>query len=296
MKKLLYRYSMVTLGCLIMALALNCFYIQQHFLSGGISGIAMILYYLFQWPIGTVGFILNIPLFYIAYRYLSRDFLISTIFGTAAFSIFANLTVSLSYTTYVKDPLLSCVAGGLFYGIGAALVYRVDASAGGTDILGFLLHKHYNIGVNTTGFAINVALMIICAFLFGLEPALYSLVVFFICFKMTNFIMVGFDYTKSLFIISSKPHEIASAIIKEVGRGVTYIHGEGAYTHQGREIVFVVVKLTQVGKIKSIIEETDPLAFVIIHDANDVFGRGFTAPPTPLVPDEVEKQLYFYRD
>ncbi len=276
MQNTIYKYFMITLGSLIMGASINAFYVQHHLLSGGITGIAVILYYLFSLPIGLTSFLFNIPLFFIAYRYMSKEFLLNTLFGTSIFSLALDALAFMSQTTYVKDPLLSCVAGGVLTGIGAAIVYRVDGSTGGTDILGFIANKYYSLNISTTGFIINVILMIFGAFLFGLEPALYSLVLFFITFKTANLFTDGFDYKKNFMIISEHYEEISDAIIKVVGRGVTYLHAEGAYTHRERQVVFVVVKLRQVAQIKTIIKNIDPNAFVIIHDATDVLGRGFT--------------------
>ena len=207
---------------------------------------------------------------------MDKKFFVSTIYGSIVFSIALDLLSFLSQTTYVKDPLLSCVAGGVLTGIGAAIVYRVGGSTGGTDTLGFIVNKYYSVSISATGFVFNVFLMVFAAYLFGLEPALYSLVLFFITFKTANIFTDGFDYKKNFIIISENYEEISEAIIKVVGRGVTYLHGEGAYTHKERKIIFVVVKLRQVAHIKNIVKSLDPNAFVIIHDATDVFGRGFT--------------------
>ena len=276
MQNTTYKYFMITLGSVIMGASINAFYVQHHLLSGGITGVAVILYYLSALPIGITSFVLNLPLLFVAYHYMDKKFFVSTIFGSIVFSIALDLFSFLSQTTYVKDPLLACVAGGVLTGIGAAIVYRVGGSTGGTDILGFIVNKYYSLSISTTGFIINVILMIFGAFLFGLEPALYSLVLFFITFKTANLFTDGFDYKKNFIIISEHYEEISDAIIKVVGRGVTYLHGEGAYTHKERKIIFVVVKLRQVAHIKNIVKSLDPNAFVIIHDATDVFGRGFT--------------------
>ena len=276
MQNTTYKYFMITLGSFVMAVAINTFYVQHHLLSGGISGIAVILYYLFSFPIGITSFLLTLPLLFVAYHYMDKKFFISTIYGSIVFSIALDLLSFLSQTTYVKDPLLSCVAGGVLTGIGAAIVYRVGGSTGGTDTLGFIVNKYYSVSISATGFVFNVFLMVFAAYLFGLEPALYSLVLFFITFKTANIFTDGFDYKKNFIIISENYEEISEAIIKVVGRGVTYLHGEGAYTHKERKIIFVVVKLRQVAHIKNIVKSLDPNAFVIIHDATDVFGRGFT--------------------
>lgn len=139
MKKHIIKYLHFALGCFIMALAINVFLVQHHFLSGGIAGLAMLIYYIAGFPMGVTSFLLNVPLFYMAYKFMSRKFLVDSLIGTALFSIFLDGTAFLSHTTYVTDPLLTCIAGGALEGIGAALVYRVDGSTGGVDILGLSL-------------------------------------------------------------------------------------------------------------------------------------------------------------
>ncbi len=159
-------------------------------------------------------------------------------------------------------------------------MYRVDGSSGGTDIIGAIIQKKYSVSISTTGFIFNIFLLFVSVFYFGIEPVLYTLLTFFTMTKTCNAFTIGFDFKKNIIIISNKSESIAEEIIKVVGRGVTYLHGEGAYTHQDREVLFVVVKLTQLAKIKNICQRVDPTAFVIIHDVNDVFGRGFTLKPT----------------
>lgn len=296
MKKLLLRYFMITLGCLLMSLAINGFYVQEHFLSGGLSGLALILYYIFKLPVGTTSFVLNIPLFYIAYKQLGKTFFINTVIGTAIFSLILNETAFLSAHSYVTNPLLACVGGGILTGMGSAFIYRNEGSTGGFDIISFLINKYYGISISTCNLVFGLLLMIFGLYYFGIEPVLYSLVLFYISFKFTNLFMVGFDYKKSVMIVSDKAPAIATGIIEEVGRGVTYFYGEGAFTHQNKKIVFAVVKLTQINKIKEIIQQTDPYAFVIVQDANDVLGRGFTAPNKIVNPEEIEQEHFFYSD
>ena len=252
-KKTLYRYFMVTLACVIMSVALNIFYMPNKMLSGGIGGVAVL-----------------------AYKYMDRAYTIGALYGIVAFSVSLDAFHFLSSYTIVHDKLLACIAGGVLYGIGAACMYRVGGSSGGTDIIGAIIQKNYSISISTTGFIFNLCLLFASISYFGIEPVLYTLLTFFIMSKTCNAFTTGFDYKKNVIIISNRHHEIAEEIIKVVGRGVTYLHGEGAFTHQHREILFVVAKLTQLAKIRSICKEIDPDAFMIIHDVNDVFGRGFT--------------------
>ena len=285
-----YRYLMVTIGCVIMGIAFNTFYLPNNLLSGGISGIALISYYLFGLPVGIVSIILNIPLFILAYKFMDKDYIVGALYGMLTFSFCLDAFRFMSETVLVQDKMLSCIAGGAMYGIGAALMYRVGGSGGGMDIVGAIIQKYYSISINNCNFIFNIFLLFVGSFLFGIEPVLYTLLTMFVMNKTCNAFVIGFDFKKNIIIISDNPEPIAEAIIKVVGRGVTYLHGEGAYTHRQREILFVVAKLTQTAKIRSIVREIDPNAFMIIHDVNDVFGRGFTLKasgpnfPRPLPP------------
>ena len=290
LNSIFYRYLMVTIGCVIIGIAFNTFYLTNNLLSGGISGVAVIAYYLFGLPVGIVSIILNIPLFILAYKFMDKEYIVGALYGMLAFSFCVDFFHFLSETVIVHDKLLSCIAGGALYGIGAALMYRVGGSGGGMDIVGAIIQKYYSISINNCNFVFNILLLFVCSFLFGIEPVLYTLLTMFVMNKTCNAFVIGFDFKKNIIIISDNPEPIAEAIIKVVGRGVTYLHGEGAFTHRQRDILFVVAKLTQTAKIRSIVRDIDPNAFMIIHDVNDVFGRGFTLKasgpnfPRPLPP------------
>lgn len=290
LNSIFYRYLMVTIGCVIIGIAFNTFYLTNNLLSGGISGVAVIAYYLFGLPVGIVSIILNIPLFILAYKFMDKEYIVGALYGMLAFSFCVDFFHFLSETVIVHDKLLSCIAGGALYGIGAALMYRVGGSGGGMDIVGAIIQKYYSISINNCNFIFNILLLFVGSFLFGIEPVLYTLLTMFVMNKTCNAFVIGFDFKKNIIIISDNPEPIAEAIIKVVGRGVTYLHGEGAFTHRQRDILFVVAKLTQTAKIRSIVRDIDPNAFMIIHDVNDVFGRGFTLKasgpnfPRPLPP------------
>lgn len=280
-KKTAYHYFMVTLGCIIMSVGINVFYLPNKMLSGGISGLAVLAYHIAGLPMGAFSFVCNIPLFYLAYKYMDRQYLISTLYGIVIFSLTLDLFNFLSYETVVHDKLLACIAGGVMDGIGSACLYRVGGSSGGTDIIGAIIQKFYSISISTTVFIFNLFLLIASVYFFGIEPVLYTLLTFFIMSKTCNAFTIGFDFKKNIIIISNRHEEIAEAILKVVGRGVTYLYGEGAYTHEGKKVLFVVVKLTQMAQIRNICREIDPNAFLVIHDVTDVVGRGFTLQSVP---------------
>lgn len=287
MRKFVVRHLMTACGCMLMGFAIDAFFIPHNLLTSGIAGIALMLYYLLGLPVGVMSIIMNIPLFILSYYYINKNYPLTALFGLLVFSFAIDFFTFVIPYKLVQDTLLSCIVGGTLSGIGASFLYRVGTSSGGTDIIGAIMNKYYSSAISTPGFILNIGLMGIAAFIFGLEPALYTLLASFIAFKVANTFTDGFDYKKNIIIISNNPTAIADEIIKIVGRGVTYLHGEGAFTQQPREILLVVAKLTQLAKIKSIVNEIDPNAFMVIHDVTNVMGKGFSnIPITTLKKDE----------
>ncbi|MHC1759784.1 MAG: YitT family protein [Negativicutes bacterium] len=275
-KKHVWRYSMVAAGSLISGMAINTFLIPHQLFSGGVSGVAMILYFLFGWPIGVQIIVLNIPIFYAAYRLLDRDYVICGVFGMLIFSVATDATRCLSTIHLVDDTLLAAIYGGVISGIGSGLIFRAGGSSGGTDTIATIIKKYYSLNVGLVGFSINVFLMLVAAVLFGVKPAMYTLLSFFVGSRVTDAVIEGLNRKKTVMIISDRNDEIAEAIMDEVGRGATFLEGTGAFTGQDKKVLFVVVTLTQIAKIKFIVEKTDPHAFMIVQDAAEVLGHGFS--------------------
>ena len=276
-KKQIWRYLLVAIGALISGIGINTFLIPHQLFSGGVSGVAMILYFLFGWPIGLQIILLNIPIFYAAYRLLDRDYVICGIFGMVIFSVATDATRFLADLNFIDDTLLAAIYGGVISGIGGGMIFRVGGSAGGTDTIASIIKKYYSLNVGLVGFSINVFLMIVAAALFGVKPAMFTLLSFFVSSQVTDAVIEGLNRRKTIMIISDKNAEIADAILDEVGRGATFLEGTGAYTGQDKKVLFVVVSLTQIAKIKFIAEKTDPHAFMIVQDAAEVLGHGFSS-------------------
>lgn len=278
MKHFFWRYFCIAIGCLIASTSINLFLVPHHLLSGGISGIAIIFYFLFGFPIGVQILIMNIPLIYLAYKLLGKEYTITTIFGTILFSVSIDATQFLSQFNPLDDPMLAAITGGIISGVGSGLIFRVNGSGGGLDIIAAVVRKYYSLNFGVVGFAINLVIMLIAAFFFGLKLAILTLISMFIGANITDKVVEGFNRKKTIYIISYDTDKITEAILKEVGRGATILHGEGAFTRQEKRIVFVVVSLIQIAKIKLLVQEVDPHAFMIVQDAAEVMGRGFTLP------------------
>jgi len=274
----LLRYLGIAAGCLIASCSINLFLVPAHLLTGGVTGIAIIAYYLVQLPIGVQTFLYNIPLLVASWKTLGRSYTVDVIIGTALFSFLLDLTRPLNAYAPVQDLMLSAIFGGIFNGIGYGIVFRMNGSTGGFDIIGAIAKKYWSLNMGSVIFAFNCGIMAVAAFLFGVAPAMFTLICMYMNGTVTDKMIAGFNRRKAVLIISDQAQHIAEGIITEVGRGVTFLHGQGAFTRRERNIVFVIVNLTQIAKIKLIANLFDPNAFMIIISANEVMGRGFSTP------------------
>ena len=273
----LLRYAGITLGCLIASCSINLFLVPSHLLTGGATGIAIIVYYLAQLPIGLQTFAYNLPLLAAAWKTLGRGYTFDVIIGTAIFSFCLDFTRFLNAYAPVNDIMLAAIFGGVFNGIGYGLVFRMNGSTGGFDIIGAIVKKYYSLNMGGVIFGFNCVIMLVAGFLFGVAPAMFTLICMYMNAMVTDKVIAGFNSRKAVLIVSNQSEHIAEAIM-EVGRGVTFLHGQGAFTRRERNVVFVVVTLTQVAKIKMIANAIDSDAFMIIMSANEVMGRGFSSP------------------
>ena len=273
----LLRYVGITVGCLIASCSINLFLVPSHLLTGGATGIAMIVYYLTHLPIGVQTFAYNIPLLMAAWRLLGKGYTCDVVIGTAIFSFCLDFTKPLNAYAPVNDYMLAAIFGGVFNGIGYGIVFRMNGSTGGFDIVGAIAKKFYSFNMGGVIFGFNCLVMLAAAFMFGVAPAMFTLICMFMNAMVTDKVIAGFNSRKALLIVSNQAESIAEGIM-EVGRGVTFLHGQGAFTRRERNVVFVVVTLTQVAKMKMIINAIDPDAFVIIMSASEVMGHGFSMP------------------
>ena len=271
------RWLGITLGCLIASCSINLFLVPSHLLTGGATGIAIIVYYLAHLPIGLQTFAYNLPLLAAAWKTLGRGYTFDVIMGTAIFSFCLDFTRFLNAYAPVNDIMLAAIFGGVFNGIGYGIVFRMNGSTGGFDIIGAIVKKYYSLNMGGVIFGFNCLIMLVAGFLFGVAPAMFTLICMYMNAMVTDKVIAGFNSRKAVLIVSNQSEHIAEAIM-EVGRGVTFLHGQGAFTRRERNVGFVVVTLTQVAKIKMIANAIDSDAFMIIMSANEVMGRGFSSP------------------
>ncbi|WP_089970084.1 YitT family protein [Lihuaxuella thermophila] len=271
--KVLKRGTLILLGAVLVAVGLEIFLVPNQVIDGGIVGISIILSHLTGLSLGAFLFVLNIPFFFLGYKQIGKTFAISTLFGVIVMSVGTSLLHPVPPLT--DDPLLAAVFGGIILGIGIGIVIRYGGSLDGTEILAIMFNKKLPFSVGQTVMFFNIFILGSAGFVFGWDRAMYSLIAYFIAFKMIDTTIEGFDETKSVWIISDKPEKLGQCILNRLGRGVTYLSGEGAYTGDDKKVIFCVVTRLEEAKLKSIVEEVDPEAFLAIGNIHEVRGGRF---------------------
>jgi uncharacterized membrane-anchored protein YitT (DUF2179 family) len=266
-------YLLLLAGTFLTALAFNFFLVPHRIAPGGFSGIATVVYYVFHVPVGITMLLLNVPVFIIGVKKMGGDFGLKTVISTILLSAFIDLVRIPSIT---GDSILASIYGGVLMGLGLGLVFRGNATTGGTDLLAKIIHNFYPfIGVGWILFTVDFLVVFTAAMVFGPSQALYALVSLYLSARVVDLVLEGMNTAKAFVVISDYTEEISRRIISEMERGVTFIDGQGAYTRQKKNIILCVVNRMQVTRLKSIINEVDPLAFVLVTDVKEVMGEGF---------------------
>ena len=273
--KYLKEYLIITVGCFFYAVSINYFFISNHLAEGGVAGICLILFYLFKLPVGIMYFVINIPLLIMGWKLVGRDFLFKTLYGTSCLSFLITLTETWKGPS--NDIMLGSIYGGVLIGIGLGLIFMVNGSTGGTDVVARILNRYFDIPLGRTMLILDVVILGIAAIFFGKEIVMYTLISMTIVSKAIDYFQDGYTKAKGITIISSKSEEIKERIMNETGRVTTIIKGEGGFTGNEIDLLFCVVSKFEVTKVKTIVKETDSFAFLTISDVSEVLGEGFKA-------------------
>lgn len=274
-KEFLIDMIYLTLGCAIMAIGTAVFLLPNQLSTGGFTGIATIFYYLFHFSMGTVILALNIPFFILAFFKIGKKLVIKSIIGTSLLSLFIDLFEKIP--TLTNDRLLACIYGGIFIGLGLALVLKANASTGGTDLITYIA-RAYKPYMKTSSIIVVVDVIIIglnVIFFKKVEIGLYSAISIYLMGKMIDIVFEGINFTKMVYIISQKYEEISKEIDKQLQRGSTGIYAKGMYTHTDKMMLMCVGARNEVARMKQIATQIDPKAFIIISNARETWGKGF---------------------
>lgn len=277
------RYTFMVLGCLSYALSLEAFLIPNNIVGGGVSGAASLIHILTGLPTGLFIILINLPILVFGFKTMGWKFILRCFITTACLSLateFWNLILPDNQTLLefiTADGVLASLYGGILQGIGIGLFIKFETSSGGTELLGRLTHMILPFGTIATHVAIFDGLVVILgAFcLSSLENILYALILIFVSAKVSDLVVMGFAKAKLCYIITNKAEEISDYLVSHSPRGVTFIQGKGMYTKTERGILMTCVKNNQITPLKNMVKILDENAFVIVTEANEVYGKGF---------------------
>ncbi len=269
-------YAGITLGAILPAVALNMFLIPNKVAAGGVSGMATVLHYLVGAPVGVTMLALNIPLFLASVKVLGARFGVRTLFGAVILSLAIDTTAP--YTPVLThDLLLASLYGGVLSGVGMGIVFRFGGTTAGTDLAAAIINKLTRISVGQALLGVDFFVIASAGIAFqSAELSLYALISLWLTSHIIDLIQEGPSTAKAFLIISDAAEEVGGRIMADMDRGVTYLQGRGGYTSRTRDVLFCVVSASEVVRLKELVTAIDPAAFVIVADAHEVMGEGFT--------------------
>lgn len=273
MKKRIIDIMALIVGSFIFALDINLFVIPHDLGEGGVTGVTLILYYLFQWSPGLINLILNAILLMIGYKFLDKTTTIYTIIAVVFNSLFLHLTEG--WTIASNELLVNAIFGGVFAGIGIGLIVRAGGTTAGTVILARIAHKYWDWNISYALLFFDLIVAFSSYFIIGAESLMLTIIMLFVGTKVMEFIIEGLNPKKAITIVSHNHALIAEKVNVKMDRGVTVFPGYGYYTKSPKEVLYIVISKQEVPILKKIVKSADKNAFITIHDVRDVFGEGF---------------------
>ncbi|MEH7525733.1 YitT family protein [Bacillus sp. JJ1503] len=273
MRKRIVDIVYIFIGAFLFAIGVNVFIIPNELGEGGVTGITIIAYYLWQWSPGLVNFVLNSILLMVGYKFLSKMTTIYTIIAVVLNSLFLHLTEG--WTIDSNEIVVSTIFGAVIIGVGIGLIIRVGGTTAGSTILARITQKYlgWNLAYGLLFFDLIVAFS--SYFIIGAEKLMLTILMLYIATKVMEFVIEGINTKKAVTIISTEPDQIAQQVNEKMHRGVTVFSGSGYYTKAQKDILYIVISSQEIVKLKKIVKEADSHAFIAIHDVRDVFGLGF---------------------
>lgn len=275
---LVFTYLKAALGAVIYAAGFRLFLYPHSIVVGGLTGISMIINFMSGLPVGIMVIVMNIPLFAISWKRFGLGFIILSLFSMILSSALTDVFGLLNWSI-TDEPLLACIYGGLIKGLGLGMIYSTGGSTGGSDIVAKFLRLRYPyVNFGTLLLLLDVAVVLVFTLCFKrYDSAMYAIIAMFISSKTIDFVLYGVSNSKVCYIISDASEEIKHAINENLNRGVTILHGAGAYSGKEKDVILCVIKRQQIVEVRSIIKRYDENAFVIMSDSREVFGRGFSS-------------------
>lgn len=271
--KIIKEIIILSLGTFIFSVSINNFIIPFNLGEGGVTGITVISYYLFETPTWLVNLALNSMLLIFGYKLLNKKTMVYTILSTFLFSLFLKMTADPFFV--FDDILVSSIVSGVFSGVGLGLVIKSGGTTAGSTLLALIMNKILGWNISYGMLFFDLIVVFSGSFIIGFENTVYTIIMLFICTKVLDYILVGIYSKNSITIISDKYEEIGNCINKELNRGVTVFSGTGFYSKKDKRILLVIVNKKQVNNVKKIINKLDPNAIITIQEVKSAFGNGF---------------------
>lgn len=271
-RTLLLKSAMIILGAALSSVGLEIFLIPNNIIDGGIVGISIMSSYITHFPLGIFTFGLNLPFLIMGYRQIGKTFVLSTLFAIICLSVGVSLLHPISGLTH--DVFLAAIFGGIINGAGVGLIIRAGGSLDGTEMIAIIFDKKISFSIGEIVMFFNVFILGSAGFLYGWDRAMYSLVTYFIAFKVIDIVVEGFDSSKGVMIVSDCYSDIAAALTDRLGRGVTLLEGQGGYSKLETTVIYVVVSRLEITKLKSIVLGFDSDALITIGNV-EVAGKKY---------------------
>jgi uncharacterized membrane-anchored protein YitT (DUF2179 family) len=278
-------YTLMTAGALLAAIEVDLFLVPNDVVSGGITGVAMLLHTFFGTPVGVITLLANIPLLILGFRSLGGlVFGVRTLYATVVMSLAIDLLAPY-IRPITSDPLLYTIYGGLLDGLSIGLIFRARGTTGGIDIIARLIEQRYGIRPGRSMLAMNMIVFGLAFVGYGPEKVLYALLVSFVGSLALDYTLGAGTGARQALIITDRPDAITQALLHDLGRGVTVLEGYGGYTGAARAVLLCIVERAEISFLKAIVGQSDPQAFMIIGEAGEVLGEGFR----PHAPQRVQR-------
>lgn len=271
-----FDYAQIVVGTAITATGINAFYLPNHIADGGVSGIGIILQYLVHVPVWLTLAVVNLPLLWLSHRLWGGRVGLRTIVGTLMLSVWVGV---LHLRPFSHNVLLAAIYGGILSGVGLGLVFRARGTTGGTDVVARFASHALPVSMGQAMMVIDFFVIAGFGITFNPTKAMYSLIALFISARAIDLVQEGTAFARAFTIVTGRPDEVGQRILTEIGRGVTRIDGQGAYTGEARILLYVVVLRSELTRVKTLIYEVDPTAFVSVANVHEVVGEGFRRPP-----------------
>ncbi len=290
--EIVFKYIQLTAGAALGAASVVIFLIPADVVPSGVTGAAVLLNELLGIPVGLSNALINVPILYMGYRMLPGGWrnTVRTIYAVAAFSIIVDVMAgAFPDVAYTDDRFLNALFGGILGGVAGGIVYRTGTNFGGTSTLSLILQRRLGLPLSSTILYTDTAVIVAAGLVFGVEAALYALVVLFLGGIAADYVMEGPSVIRTVSVITEKTDEVTQAIMDRLQRGVTIIPAKGGYTRADRTMLYITISRSQVREFKALIDEVDPQAFIVIGQGHVAYGQGFKPigkPPRQLTVAE----------